>query len=186
MDEEARADIKWWRDFIRYWNGKEIIQPQPVTSVDLGLYTDASNAGMGGVSGNKWFYFAWEKAWEAKHINVEELFAIVTAIFAWGKEWRDMSIVLYTDNKPITQIWHTGATQNKEMMCLIRYLLYCLAQRNVNIRLEHVYGYNNRKADYLSRLQVKTFKETTPTAEEDATPIPPEVWDILPECETPT
>ena len=88
-----------------------------------------------------------------KHINVKELFAIVTAIFAWGKEWRDMSVVLYTDNKPITQISHTGATKNKEMMCLIRYLYYFLAQRNVNIRLEHVYGYNNCKADYLSRLQ---------------------------------
>ena len=120
LDEEARADIKWWRDFIRYWNGKEIIQPQPVTSVDLGLYTDASNVGMGGVSGNKWFYCAREKSWGEKHINIKELFAIVTAIFAWGKEWRDMSVVLYTDNKPITQIWHTGATKNKEMMCLIR------------------------------------------------------------------
>ena len=96
-----------------------------------------------------------------------------------------MSIVLYTDNKPITQIWHTRATRNKEM-CLIRYLFYFLAQRNVNIRLEHVYGYNNNKADYLSRLQVKTFKETIPTAEKDATPIPPEVWDILPESETTT
>ena len=97
-----------------------------------------------------------------------------------------MSIVLYTDNKPITQIWHTRATPNKEMMCLIRYLFYFVAQRNVNIRLEHVYGYINHKADYLSRLQVLTFKETTPTAEDDATPIPPEVWDILPERETTT
>ena len=63
LDEEARADIKWWRDSIWFWNGKEIIQPQPVTSVDLGLYTDASNVGMGGVSGNKWFCYAWVKSW---------------------------------------------------------------------------------------------------------------------------
>ena len=94
--------------------------------------------------------------------------------------------MLYTDNKPITQIWHTGATKNKEMMCLIRYLFSFLAQRNVNIWLEHVYGYNNCKADYLSRLQVRTFKEATPTAESDATPIPPEFWDILTECKTTT
>ena len=64
-------------------------------------------------------------------------------------------------------------------MQIIRKLFYFLAQRNVNIRLEHVYGYNNSKADYLSRLQVHKFKAIAPTADEKETPIPPEGWAIL-------
>ena len=51
---------------------------------------------MGGAASKKWFYCAWEKVWIGKHINIKELFAIVTAIFTWGKGWRDLDIVMIT------------------------------------------------------------------------------------------
>ena len=179
LQEGALLDLQWWSDFVVQWNGREVILQAPVTSAQWGLYTDASDIGMGGVAGGKWFSSPWDDKLVEKHINVKELFAVATAIFTWGKDWRDMEVVIFTDNKPITQIWHTGATQNRDVMVIIRKLFYFLAHRNVNIKLEHVYGYKNIKADLLSRLQVLKFKETARDAEEEATPIPAEVWGIF-------
>ena len=63
-------------------------------------------------------------------------------------------------------------------MKIIRNLFFFLVKRNVNITLEHVYGYNNSKADALSRFQVHRFQEMAPHAEIYPEVIPPEIWDI--------
>ena len=116
------------------------------------------------------------------HINVKELFAIVAAVFTWGASWADMDLVIYTDNKPITQIWSSGSTKNGTIMFLIRTLFLYIAKRNVNIRLEHVFGYSNVKADLLSRLQVTEFLRKYPDMEMTKTVLDERVWDILRAC----
>ena len=57
-------------------------------------------------------------------------------------------------------------------MVIIRALFYFLAERNINIRLEHIHGYINVKADHLSRLQVDRFRRLAPMAEEGSSNIP--------------
>ena len=139
----------------------------------------------GGGFFDRWFYAAWPTSLLDRHINVLELFAITTAIFIWGTTWQDRDIVIYTDNKPITDIWLTGSTKNKEIMSLLRHLFYFLARRNTNVRLEHVYGYTNVRADCLSRLQVQRFREMAVNAKDTPEDIPPHVWTLLEPSETP-
>ena len=79
---------------------------------------------MGGVYLNRWFSVAWPAAFHQKHINVLELVAITAAIFLWGREWEDMDVVIYTDNKPVTDIWLSGSTKNKDMMSLLRNVFF--------------------------------------------------------------
>ena len=98
--------------FLPDWNGRESILPLSITSEALHLSTDASNLGMGGVYGKKWFFSEWDSMLRGKHINVKELFAIFAAVVTWGD---DMDVIIYTDNKPITQIWLTGSTKNKKL-----------------------------------------------------------------------
>ena len=114
-----------------------------------------------------------------KHINVLEMAAIAAAIFTWGGSWRDLDLVVYTDNKPITQIWQTGSTSNPDIMTLLRSLFFFLAARNVNVRLEHVYGFSNVNADLLSRLQVHAFKQRAPEADDDGVQVHQQIWDIF-------
>ena len=166
--------------------GKENIQSPLVNAATWGLYSDASRVGMGGVYLDRWFSVAWPSSFSEKHINVLELFAITTAIFTWGGHWRDQDIVIYTDNKPITDICLTGATKNKDIMSLLRHIFYFLAQRNTNVRLEHVYGYNNSRADSLSRLQVHHFKELTPAARQRPDDPPDMIWTLFASSETAT
>ena len=175
-------DIEWWAKFVDTWNGRESILTTPVTSISLGLFTDASNVGFGGVMGGCWFSERWDVSCTTLHINVKELFAIVAAVFTWGASWADMDLVIYTDNKPITQIWSSGSTKNGTIMFLIRTLFLYIAKRNVNIRLEHVFGYSNVKADLLSRLQVTEFLRKYPDMEMTKTVLDERVWDILRAC----
>ena len=80
LDKEARLDLEWWQTFILAWNGRELIPPPPVTSAQLGLSTDASKLGMGGIFGSHWFSCAWPVHMVHKHINVLEMVAIAAAI----------------------------------------------------------------------------------------------------------
>jgi hypothetical protein len=73
LNREARADINWWVRFMPDWNGMAIIHPTPVTSIELKLYTDASEVGFGCVYGSHWAYGSWGWEWRPSsecNINV--------------------------------------------------------------------------------------------------------------------
>lgn len=109
--------------------------------------------------GRKWFTEKWPTVFSGKHINVLELFALAAALIMWCKTFYNTDLVVFTDNKPITQIWLSSSTINKEIMKILRCLFFFLAKRNINVRLEHIYGYRYVYVDSLSRLQVNAVKE---------------------------
>jgi len=45
LDQRATEELLWWRDYLRTWNGKDIIPPTP----DMVIETDASTIGWGAV-----------------------------------------------------------------------------------------------------------------------------------------
>ena len=120
---------------------------------------------------------SWPLSYASKHINVLELLAIAVALLTWGMHYTDTDFVVFTDNKPITQIWLSGTTKDRDIMAIIRYLFFFLAKRNINVRLQHIYGYSNKCADSLSRLQVDAVK--TDRFDDRPTTIPSDVWTIL-------
>ena len=54
---------------------------------------------MGGIFQNKWFAREWQGPIAHMHVNVKEFFAVTAAIRTWGKEWKNLQIVAYRDNK---------------------------------------------------------------------------------------
>ena len=46
----------------------------------------------------------------------------VAAVCTWGHSWRDKQVVLFTDNMSITQVWLTGSSRDRDIMCLVRFL----------------------------------------------------------------
>ena len=106
-----------------------MILKKHLTSAELRLYTDASMLGMGAVMGKSWFMEKWPEQFKKFHINILELFAIATALVTWGDKYRNLDLVVFTDNKPVTQIWLSGSTKNKQMMKIIRFLFFFLAKR---------------------------------------------------------
>ena len=67
------------------------------------------------------------------HINFKELFAVVAAVFTWGKHWHNKQIIINTDNQAITDIWKSGSSKDPDIMRLIRELFLFSAKNNINI-----------------------------------------------------
>ena len=121
LSDDAKLDMKWWNDFLHQWNGKAIMLRTVEAKVDVQIFTDASLIGMGGIKNKQWFSVNWPEGWSNMHINVLELFAVATAIIMWLDKYYNCNVLIYTDNKPIVDIWMTGSTHNKQMMIIIRY-----------------------------------------------------------------
>ena len=178
MNADAREDVAWWAEFLPEWNGVEVFQELPVSSVDIGLFTDASDVGFGCVFGDRWCCGTWREPWGECPIFVREFFAIWVAVRVWGDEWVNQQVVVHTDSAPARDIWVRGTSPDKRVMRLVRPMFLWAAKRNVNIILRHIPGEHNDLADSLSRLQVQRFRQLHPTAVAVPCHIPSDVWDV--------
>ena len=150
-----------------------------MTSHALKFYTDASDKGFGGMYDRRWLFSSWEHEVIAyANINARELFAIVAMVMAWGEDWRNKQIVIYTDSLVIACVWRTSTSRDNQVMSLVRCLFTFIARRNINIHMTHIPGLTNKKADTLSHLQFQEFHKCHPEAERHPTPILPAVWNI--------
>ena len=178
LSSEARKDISWWSTFLPSWNGVSLFQEELVSSVSLNLFTDASNLGIGGTLGNKWFSCEWPAGFLQFHINFKEVFAIYVAIATWATHLRNKQIVVFCDNLAIVSVWKSGTCKEPRIMKIIRALFFLCASNNTNLICQHIEGHNNVHADFLSRLQVNRFLAAHPDADNSPSRIPTEVWDI--------
>lgn len=174
LSAAARADIKWWQDFLPGWNGVSLmLQPHWESSLDLDLYTDASGSlGFGAYFQGSWFCGTWSKQQLLQSIQWKELFAILAAAATWGKLWHRKRILIHCDNQAIVQIWQTKKPKHKALTKLCRKLFFLAAKNNYTVNLKHIPGSSNELADALSRQQVSRFHNLAPEADREATTIP--------------
>ena len=181
LNKDARADIAWWIKFLPTWNGVEMFQEDIITSVDLFLFTDASDIGMGGLFRDEWFSIKWPRHLSSDYCstNFQEIFAILTAVTTWAKKLSNKQILFYCDNETVVKILNAGCCKSSKMiMKVVRKIFYVCARHNISLRAEHIPGLCNDIADALSRLQVERFRHLHPTASDAPTPVPPTVWNF--------
>ena len=180
LNREARADIRWWLDFLPHWTAKTMIPPSlKILSSDLLLHTDASDIGFGAIYGTKWIQGAWGPEKPNISIDYRELFAITAATLTWGHHWNGLRIVFVTDNKPITQVWNTGSSSSIPLMSLIRPLYLFAAKVGFAISFKHIFGKSNPIADALSRFQMEKFYGLMPEADPSPTAVPNDAMNLL-------
>ena len=188
LNNEARADIQWWLDFLPHWTSKSMIPPsRKVMSSDLFLHTDASDIGFGALFGTQWIQGSWPKTSpkeKKSSIDFRELFAITAAALTWGNYWQGLRIVFVTDNKPISQVWDSGSSSSKPLMSLIRPLYLFAATTGFSISFKHIFGTSNPLADALSRFQMQKFFDLMPEANKFPTELPDSVTNLLEQIST--
>lgn len=176
LNAEARADIKWWEDFLPSWNGVAMfLEPEWTTADSLQLFTDASGSlGFGAYFKGAWLRGDWQphQCLPLRSIHWQELFAIVAAASTWGHHWSGLRIHFHCDNLPIVQAWARQSSKHPDLMKLLRTLFLVAAQNNFTIRLSHLPGRLNRIADALSRNNLPMFFTLAPQAAPLPTPIP--------------
>ena len=174
LTASARADIRWWQDFLPGWNGVSLmLQADWVQASDLQLYTDASGTlGYGAYYNKAWLSGRWSSMQLERSIQWKELYAVVVAVATWGHQWQTKKILVHCDNQAIVHAWQAKSPKNTLLTKLCRTLFFMAAKNNFNIFLKHLPGVTNQIADALSRQQVTLFRQLAPEAESQATNIP--------------
>ena len=186
LNENSRADIQWWLDFLPSWSRSTIIPENfTVLNTDICLFTDASKLGLGGCYGKRWIQARWPRNMRAltsgKAIDIDylELFAIFAACATWGHLWAGKRIIICTDNQPITEVWQAGTSKSTHLMTLVRKIFLEAANHQFNLFLKYIPGKQNTIADSISRFQVDRFRQEMPNAEPTPTTMPPQVIELL-------
>ena len=182
LNAASRMDILWWRDFLPLWNGRAPILDTVWTPANsLQLYTDASaKLGFGAYFQGSWFRAPWKPKQDHRHKSIEwqELFAIVAAAIAWGRNWSGRRIMFHCDNHAVVDMWRNQSSRCPQLLKLLHKLFFVAACNNFHVRVSHIQGVANGIADSLSRNQASRFQALAPDAEATMTPIPEEVFTI--------
>ena len=181
LNSEAKADIKWWLEFLPTWSSSSMIPPSnSILASDMLLFSDASDIGFGAIFGNAWIQGSWPTGKSKPSIAYRELFAITAAALTWGEHWHGKRIVFVTDNKSISQIWNTGTSPCPDIMSLIRPLYFHAAKFGYSVSFKHIFGASNPIADAISRFQDTKFRALMPNAATKATQLPTAVLNLIP------
>jgi len=168
LSDRFQRDVRWWRTFVRAWNGKSVLpvtQWQADVAGCVELYTDACTAGYGAVHGSAWFAGTWTEAEELAARREErdsmpwkELHVVARAVATWGPTWQGMHVRLQTDCQPVVNAWRSGDSPSEAQAELLRTLLYLSAVNDFVLSVVHIAGVDNVCADLLSRGQIEAFR----------------------------
>ena len=154
INAEFRKDLKWWKTFLQQFNGTSYIPDMIWAKVDSSMSTDACLQGIGGWSGDRFFSEEFPQAILEKsfHINVLELMAIMVGLRLWSSQFKNSRIQLYCDNEACVHVINSGRSKDKNMLRILREIVFICAMDNFQIKAIHLPGVSNRIADCLSRV----------------------------------
>ena len=162
LTAEFHADVHWWSTFLHEWNGVSMFpEPQWTSSVDMEMYTDASDTALAGYYQGDWFV---ELTDTSQSINYREMRALVLAAATWGHRWSNRRIMFHCDNQAVVHILTSGTSKNVLLMRLVRSLLYIAATHNFHYQARYINTKDNTAADALSRLDFARFWQLQPDA----------------------
>lgn len=169
LDSEFREDLRWWLAYLPKWNGVSLFKDQYWSSnINLHLFTDASNLGIGAYFRGAWFLepFMGENAKHAtRSINWREMYALVKAAAVWGKDLANKKVLFHSDNMTVVSVLQSGTSKNGELMKLVRGLFYICAKNNFECSATYISTKENSVADALSRLDMVRFRSLVPNAD---------------------
>ena len=84
--------------------------------------------------------------------------------------------MLFCDNESVVHMINNNSSRCKNCMVLMRLLVAESMIRNVRVFAKHIGTKDNGKADALSRLDLKRFRNLDPGMNEHPSDIPQEIW----------
>ena len=168
LNLEARSDIEWWAQYSQVWNGMSMMHLPDVAYPGAVLTSDAS-----AYSGPHWFMLPWTGSIVDYHITVKELIPIVVAGAVWGSTWHGSTLLAQCDNMAVVHIVNHGSSN------LARCLAFITAKLDFHVVASHIKGAHNIRADALSRDNLSLFHSLHPQAEQEGTPVPQSLLDLL-------
>ena len=98
VTEQLKADVNWWKVFMREFDGISIMPPIKWDAPDKIFSSDACRTGCGGWSDGEAFHCKFPKKFCSKlklHINELELLAIIIAIKKFASRIENRNLLAY-------------------------------------------------------------------------------------------
>ena len=183
MSREVRQDMQIWQAFLRDFNGSVVWRSQPRSNAELGLFTDsAGSVGFGAILGSAWCAQRWPVQWEEwgllANIGFLELFPIWVALAVWPEQFRNQSVVFWSDNMSVVECINQQAARCGMILRVLKEIVLLCLRLNVSFRAKHVPGVLNNAADALSRFKMQEFRQHHPGAADHPAPFPVHLWQI--------
>ena len=139
------------------------------------MYTDvAVSIGFSAIFGNNWCYGSWPDNWIGKNIAILEFYPFVLSLSLWGNQLRNQCVLFFTDNEASVHVINKQSCRDPSLMSFVRKLVSICLQYNILFIAKHIPRVHNTLGDYLSRLQVASFKKMAPVSmSRSPTEIPP-------------
>ena len=97
----ARRDLNWWKTLLPLWHGVAAIAP---VRSEITIATDASGKkGIGGIwfATGSMFSTGTPKRHRSKHIDYEEMHAVLYAFAEWSENWSGQLVNVLCDNDAV-------------------------------------------------------------------------------------
>ena len=171
LNQECQADIKWWFQFIRLWNGTSLLRPLHLANPDTHFWSDASGRwGCGAHWQGLWFQVPWGTLpILSECIVAKELFPVLVACMVW---WKWCAVMCHSDNLAALNIVNQQSAKDPLMCHLLKCLFFVCACFEFDLGAHHTPGAINGAADALSCDRLHLFFPQMPTASPTPTPIP--------------
>jgi hypothetical protein len=186
-----KADLQWWITILqaKSYRGTYLLRDDEWTKAEaLGITisapTDASLLARGFCFQNQhcaepWSIKILRLAWKDKGFSLPFLegIGVVDCLATFGHLFTRRKIVLHCDSKTFVDAYNAESTKDELLAELIRQIHFLETIHNFTVRLLHIPGVDNVKADPLSRLQIEEFERNNPCSVRRALkewPFPPD------------
>ena len=160
-----KDEAKMWLRLIDMLNGISLheILPSYQPEVDEHIYFDASNIGFGAFYEPYWlsapFHKVEVKTGRRNNIAYRELYCCLAAVNAWAGLWFEKVIQFNTDSTNVYYALLKKDSKNKDLMDLVREICLKAVEYKFRFYIQWIPRERNKKADALSKLDIKTFKQ---------------------------
>ncbi|XP_066300381.1 uncharacterized protein [Branchiostoma lanceolatum] len=147
LTDDARRDLRWWRDNLPHFNHRPIHCPES----DVVVESDASLRGWGAFSNGSSTGGEWSSLEGHRHINQLEMLAATLAVKSFCKDRTNVSVRIKSDNSTVVSyINRRGGTRSPALSTLALELWSYCVERSLLLSAEFVPGLDNGRADHRS------------------------------------
>lgn len=153
IDNQTRADIKWWYYMIPRHSSVSVIWHLQVETADKEIASDANLEGCGAHSETHFFHclFPQKIMNITNNIAQRELLTIAASLKVFGSQIRGKKVTFLCDNQASVACVNSGRAKDDFMQKVLREIAFLSAMGDFLIRTRYIDTRSNRPADILSR-----------------------------------
>lgn len=179
LKDAFRAELSWWVAMVDKWDGISLFyEHQWITSSSLGFEVDASRKGHGAWADPHWYSRPWsasELLAAKRNTDVSmpylEALGIAYGCATFGHSWSGKKMYVLSDCQPAEAAINARYSRNVDLQRVIRSIGTMACRFNFDLRVRHIEGLKNVRADPLSRLDIPAFHTQAPYAASLQTPV---------------